>query len=166
MSDTTIPERKNPGDVLVTKEADVEASKETVFEVLEDVKLFEELEENVKNVEIVSEVKSGKGMKSQWLLENPGTGERWEVYEEFVEYDKPNRIYYIGTASDGNDYAGIHTLTENENGTTHHLFNEMFYFDADPEALGRVVEGMVQNVKQEAERRTKNERRAGKTARV
>ena len=148
-----IPERKNPTDVLVSRESEVQAPPETVFEVIEDLKLFVELEENVKEVTITSEIKSGKGLTSHWVLEDPGTGERWEVDEEIVHYDKPNQIAYIGFAPDGKDYAGIHNLTKNPDGTTHHVFNEMFYFEADPDALGEVVGGMVENVRMESERR-------------
>jgi len=150
-----IPEKKNPGDVLVQKSADIQAPMETVFEVIEDIKLFVELEENVQEVTITSDIKQGKGMKSHWLLEDPGTGSRWEVDEEIVHYDKPNQIAYVGFAPDGKDYAGIHNLSRNPDGTTRHEFNEMFYFDADPDALGEVVGGMVQNVKEESERRSK-----------
>ena len=74
--------------------------------------------------------------------------------EEIVHYDKPKQIAYLGFAPDGKDYAGVHNLRRNPDGTTHHVFNEMFYFDADPDALGNVVGGMVENVKAEAERRT------------
>lgn len=152
----TIPERKNPSDVLVSKESDINAPMETVFEVIEDLELFVELEENVKKVTITSDVKKGKGLTSHWVLENPGNGDHWEVDEEIVHYDKPNQISYIGTSDSGNDYAGTHTLTCNEDGSTHLLFNEMFYFEADPQALGEVVGGMLENVKKEAERRAVN----------
>ncbi len=149
----TIPERKSAQDVLVSRETDINAPRETVFDVIEDLELFVELEENVKKVDILSEEKKGKGLKSRWELENPGTGEHWVVHEEIIHYDKPHQYSYIGRADDGNDYAGTHTLTENEDGSTHLLFNEMFYFDADPQALGDIVAGMLQKVKQESERR-------------
>jgi uncharacterized protein YndB with AHSA1/START domain len=149
----TIPERKSAQDVLVSREIDINAPRETVFDVVVDLTLFVELEENVKKVDIVSETKEGKGLKSRWELENPSTGAHWVVHEEIVHYDKPHQYSYIGKADDGNDYAGTHTLSENEDGSTHLLFNEMFYFDADPQALGEVVSGMLHKVKQEAERR-------------
>ena len=152
MTDAKSPERKNPDDVLISREVVISAPRETVFNVLEDIKLFVELEENVKKVTITSDVKQGKGMKSHWIMEDPGTGEHWEVEEEVVEYKKPELFSYIGNAG-GKDYAGIHNLRENRDGTTHLCFNELFYFKADPEALGRVIEGMLQNVKKESERR-------------
>ncbi len=148
-----VPERKNPGDVLVSRESDIRAPMETVFEVIEDLKLFVELEENVREVTITSEIKRGEGLTSHWVLEDPVSGEKWEVDEKIIHYDKPRQIAYMGFAPDGKDYAGTHTLRENPGGGTHHVFHEMFYFNADPDALGDVVGGMVANVKKESERR-------------
>ena len=152
MKDAKSPERKSPDDLLITKEAVINAPIETVFEVLEDIKLFVELEECVNKVTITSDIKQGKGMKSHWEMEDPGTGEHWEVDEEVVEYKKPELFSYIGNAG-GKDYAGIHNLRKNPDGTTHLCFNEMFYFKADPEAMDRVVGGMIENVKKESEKR-------------
>ena len=148
-----VPERKHDTDVLVSRESDVKAPMETVFEVIEDLKLFVELEENVQEVTITSDIKCGEGLTSHWVLEDPGSGEKWEVDEKIIHYDKPRQISYVGFAPDGKDYAGTHNLRENPDGTTHHVFHEMFYFDADPGALGEVVGGMVENVKKESERR-------------
>jgi uncharacterized protein YndB with AHSA1/START domain len=148
-----VPEKKNPGDKLVTKSADIAAPIETVFAVLEDVRLFVELEENVKEVTITSEVKSGKGMKSHWELYDPANGAQWFVDEEFIYYDKPNQIAYTGVNAQGMDYTGVHNLSRNSDGSTRLVFNEMFHFDVD-DAIDEIVEGMVANVKKESERRS------------
>ncbi|ADK82635.1 SRPBCC family protein [Sediminispirochaeta smaragdinae] len=147
------PAKKHPTDRLVTKTADISAPMLTVFEVIEDIKLFEQLEENVRKVTITSDIKQGLGMKSHWDLFDPSTGEAWYVDEEFIYYEKPKQLAYIGINGEGKDYTGVHNLSENEDGTTHLLFNELFHFPIGDE-IENVVEGMMANVKQEAERRS------------
>jgi uncharacterized membrane protein len=148
-----IPEKKHPNDKLVTKTAEIKAPIETVFGVLEDVTLFVELEENVKKVEIVSENSTGLGMKSHWELYDPATGAEWFVDEEFIYFDKPNQIAYVGVNDKGMDYTGVHNLSKNPDGSTHLEFNEMFHFDVD-DAIDEIVEGMVSNVKKASEERS------------
>ncbi len=148
-----VPEKKNPTDKLVRKEADIAAPMETVFEVIEDIELFVELEENVRSVTITSEVKKGVGMKSHWELFDPANGAEWFVDEEFVHYDKPKQIAYVGVNAAGMDYTGVHNLSRNEDGTTHLVFNEMFHFDVD-DSIDGIVGDMVANVKKESERRS------------
>lgn len=148
-----IPAKKHPTDKLVTKEADIAAPIETVFAVLEDIQLFVELEENVKSVTITSDVKEGVGLKSHWELFDPANGAEWFVDEEFVHYDKPNQIAYVGVNASGMDYTGVHNLSRNADGTTHLTFNEMFHFDVD-DSIDPIVEEMVANVKRESERRS------------
>ncbi|MBI9104194.1 MAG: SRPBCC family protein [Spirochaetales bacterium] len=147
-----MPQRRSEKDVLITKESLVKAPLEIVFDVITDLKLFEELEEGVKSVTITSEIKEGKGMKSHWVLQDQSTGEAWELDEEIIYSCRPYQYAYVGYAG-GKDYSGVHTLTANPDGTTSHLFNEAFYFDVDPEVYDEVVGGMVTNVKKEAEKR-------------
>jgi len=85
-------------------------------------------------------------------MRDPDTDEIWEADEEIVHYDKPHQYAYTGH-SRGRDYAGVHTLTENPDGTTHHEFNEVFHFAAEPAAYRQTIEKMVANAKQLAERR-------------
>jgi len=152
MACPAIPERKDPTDRLVTKEADIAAPPAVVFEVIEDIQLFVELEENVQKVTITSKVKSGKGMKSHWELRDPASGAEWFVDEEFVHYDKPRQIAYTGVNAQGKNYSGVHNLEAKPDGTTHLVFNEMFHFDVD-QSIDGIVAGMIANVKKEAERR-------------
>ena len=154
MSYPTAPQKRNPNDVIISKESDIDAPMSTVFSVIEDIEYFGDLEEGVKSVTITSDIKKGKGMKSHWVLEDLSTHETWELDEEIIYYDEPNQYAYIGYAG-GKDYSGVHTLTRNPDGTTHHLFNEAFYFDVDVEVYDEVVGGMVANVKKESERRAK-----------
>jgi len=147
-----VPERKSATDKLVTKEADIAASPATVFEVIENLELFVELEENVQKVTITSTIKSGKGMKSHWELRDPASGAEWFVDEEFVHYDKPRQIAYTGVNAQGKNYSGVHNLEARPDGTTHLIFNEMFHFDVD-HSIDGIVAGMIANVKREAERR-------------
>jgi uncharacterized membrane protein len=152
MEYSKVPEMRNPGDVIISKASDISAPITTVFEVIEDIQLFVELEEGIRDVKIISDVKQGKGMKSRWVMEDMGTHEVFEVEEEIIHYDKPYQYVYVGS-SEGREYSGVHTLTENSDGTTNHLFNEAFYFDIDIDVYNQVVGGMVENVKREAERR-------------
>jgi hypothetical protein len=154
MSHPKIPERRGPDDFLVSCEADIKAPMATVFEVIEDLELFVELESNVKKVIITSEIKKGKGMKSRWLLENPETGASWELDEEIVYYKKPEQLAYVGSSPDGKDYAGAHTLGRNPDGSTHLFFAERFFFKGDPGAFRGVIDGMVANIKRISEERT------------
>jgi uncharacterized membrane protein len=154
MAYSTMPEKRNPDDVIISKERDINAPITTVFEVIEDIQAFVELEEGVKSVTITSDIKQGKGMKSHWVLEDLTTHETWELDEEIIYYDKPNQYAYVGYAG-GKDYSGVHTLTENPDGTTHHMFNEAFYFDIDVGVYDGVVGGMVDNVKKWAEERAR-----------
>lgn len=146
------PEIRSPRDVIISKESHIHAPITTVFEVIEDIQLFVQLEEGIRDVNIISDVKQGKGMKSRWVMEDMATHEVFEAEEEIIYYDKPYQYAYIGS-SKGREYSGVHTLTENADGTTHHLFNEAFYFEIDVDVYNGVVGGMVENVKREAERR-------------
>lgn len=150
-----LPEKRSQNDVIITKESDIDAPMDIVFDVVTDIELFVELEEGVKSVTITSDIKMGKGMKSHWVLEDQSTDENWELDEEIIYSKRPFQYAYIGYAG-GKDYSGVHTLTKNPDGSTHHLFNEAFYFKVDPEVYGQVVGGMVANVKKEAEKRAKN----------
>ncbi len=147
-----LPELRSPENLIITKESDIDAPIDIVFDVVTDIELFIELEKNVKSVTITSDLKEGKGMKSHWVLEDQATGEDWELDEEIIYSCRPYQYAYVGYAG-GKDYSGVHTLTVNPDGTTHHLFNEAFYFDIDPKIFGDIIGGMVANVKKEAELR-------------
>ncbi len=148
-----IPEKRNSDDLIVVKEAHIQAPADVVFSVLEDLSLFVELEENVRSVEITSEIQKGVGMTSHWELEDPLTGESWSVDEKVTAYNPPHLFSYSGRAADGKDYAGTHALQQMEDGSTLLRFTEVFYFPGDAESLNRVVGGMVDNVKKTAEKR-------------
>ncbi len=147
-----LPKKRTPDDVIITRESDIHAPIEIVFNVITDLELFVELEEGVESVIITSKVKEGKGMKSHWVLKDPFSGEKWELDEEIIFSDRPFQYGYVGYAG-GKDYSGVHSLSLNPDGTVHHLFHEVFYFDVDEEVYGEIVGGMIANVKKEAERR-------------
>jgi hypothetical protein len=154
MAYSPVPPKRNPDDVIITKESDINAPITTVFEVIEDIESFGDLEDGVKSVAITSDVRKGKGVKSHWVLEDLSTHEIWELDEEIIHYDRPYQYAYVGYAG-GKDYSGVHTLSENPDGTTHHLFNEVFFFDIDVDVYDGVVAGLVTNVKKESERRAR-----------
>ena len=149
------PEKRNESDLMVTLEIDINAPIETVFEVVEDIEIFVELEENVRQVTIVSDVKKGKGMKSHWVLEDMVNHVNWELDEEVIYYDKPRQFAYVGYNPDGKDYSGVHNLSQNPDGSTHLLFNECFHFDTEYAVQKRVISGMLENIKKVSEGRVK-----------
>ena len=149
-----IPQKRTENDLLVSKEIDINAPLDTVFAVLTDFDLFVELEEPVEKVTITSDIKEGKGVKSHWQLVDPDSGGKWSLDEEIIHYDRPFQYAYVGYGSNGKDYSGIHNLSENADGTTHVLFNEVFHFDADPDIFGGILIQLLENVKKEAEKRS------------
>ena len=151
------PKKRTPNDVMITKESDINAPIATVFSVIEDITNFGDLEAGVKSVTITSDIKKGKGTKSHWVLEDLSTNEAWELDEEIIHYDEPYRYAFVGYGG-GKDYAGVHTLRKNPDGTVHHIFNEVFYFDVDVDVYDKVVGDMVTKVKKESERRAKKDR--------
>jgi hypothetical protein len=162
-SDTSLavmPELRTPHDVVISKMTDIQAPIEVVFDVITDFQLFVELEEGVKSVTILSDEGAGAGTdggtgvgtRSRWVLEDQSTGAEWTLEEEVIAYDRPRSYAYVGYAG-GKDYSGVHTLTENGEGSTRHQFSEAFYFDVDRRVYEEVVSGMMHNVKKEAQRR-------------
>lgn len=149
---SVLPEKRNTDDIIISMESTIHAPIDIVFDVITDIELFAELERGIKSVTITSDIKEGAGMKSHWILEDQITGEEWALDEEILFSDRPYQYGYIGLAG-GKDYSGVHTLTENPDGSVRHQFNEAFYFDVNEAEYGDVVEGMVANVKKEAERR-------------
>jgi Polyketide cyclase / dehydrase and lipid transport len=152
MNYSILPEKRKPDDVIISSESIINAPINVVFDVVTDIELFVELEKGVKSVTITSDIKEGRGMKSHWVLIDQKNGEEWDLDEEIIFSDRPYQYGYIGYAG-GKDYSGVHTLTQNPDGTTHHLFNEAFYFDIDVDIYNEVVGGMVANVKKVAEER-------------
>lgn len=148
------PEKRSESDLLVSREIDINAPLDTVFSILTDFDLFTELEEPVKSVTITSEIKEGKGLKSHWRLVDPDGGGEWSLDEEIIYYDRPNQYAYVGYGSNGKNYTGVHNLSQNADGSTHHLFNEVFHFEGDPEVYGEVLSRLLENVKKEAEKRS------------
>lgn len=156
MKDMKLPDRKSSDDVYVVVEAEIDAPKEVVFSVVEDLQLFVELEENVKKVTITSDIKKGLGLKTSWELYHPDTKDSWFVDEEIIYYDPPHRYGYDGKSPDGKDYAGIHTLSTLENGKTKLKFEEYFYFPISRDEITEVIAGMVSNVKKASEERARS----------
>ncbi len=154
MAYPVIPPSRGTEEFLITREVDIAAPLDVVFSVVEDLELFEELESNVKRVEITTDIKRGLGMKSRWTLDD-GAGGSWYVDEEIIHYDKPHQYAYVGSSPDKKDYAGVHTLTTNPDGGTHLHFAELFFFSGDQELMGRVIDGMMANVKLYSEKRVR-----------
>lgn len=152
MSYPKVPTRRDEDDVTVHVATEVAAPISTVFEVIEDLELFVSLEAQTISVDYLTEHHRGLGVKTRWTMRDPKNGELWGSDEEIIHYDKPSQYAYVGN-SRGRDYGGVHTLSENPDGSTHHEFNEVFHFDADPGAFDSTVRKMVDNVKKEAERR-------------
>lgn len=146
------PPGRGSGDLRVHVESEVAAPITTLFEVIEDLELFASLEANTTSVIVTSSHQRGLGVRSRWTALDPENGEEKTFDEEIVHYDKPHQYAYVG-GGEGWDYAGVHTLSKNPDGTTHHEFNEIFHFEADRAHFEAAVNGMVTNAKIEAERR-------------
>ncbi len=145
-------QRRSPDDVVLSSERTVAAAPELVFAVVTDFELFVRLEEGVSRVTIISDHAEGVGVRSRWELVDQSTGEQWTLDEEVVSWDPPFRYAYTGNGG-GKDYSGVHTLTRNPDGTTHHRFDEAFHFAVDRGVYQEVIEGLMSHVKREAERR-------------
>ncbi len=152
MSYPRVPPIHSDGDLVVRVVSEVDAPIATLFSVIEDLELFTSLETQTATVTYTSRQRRGLGVKSHWTMRDPATDETWESDEEIVHYDSPYQYAYEGV-SHGKTYAGVHTLSANADGSTHHEFNEVFHFDADPDAYRTTVETMIANTKREAEQR-------------
>ena len=148
-----VPTKRNKDDLLTTVESDINAPMEIVFDVLTDFELFAELDGPVKKVITDPNTVKGKGYQSHWKLEDPGTGDKWELDEEILHYDRPRQYAYSGHGTNGKDYTGVHNLSRNPDGSTHHHFNEVHHFIADPAVYGKSQKGLSDKVKKEAEKR-------------
>ena len=137
---------------VITVDAEVNAPITTVFEVLEDLELFAELDPLVRAVTFLSPQRRGSGVSTRWEMWDPDANTMVESSEEVVLHEPPVRFGYTGSFS-GNRYAGTHSLTENPDGTTQLHFVETFYFDADRDAYRAAVDRLILNIKGEAERR-------------
>ena len=147
------PAKRNESDLLTSVEGDVNAPMDVVFDVITDFELFVELEEPVKEVITDPNVEKGKGYKSHWEMEDPESGEKWSCDEEILYYDKPRQYAYAGYGSNGKNYSGVHTLSQNPDGSTHHVFNEVHHFAGEPEIYTEILKQLLDNVKKEAEKR-------------
>ena len=148
-----VPAKRNESDLLTSVEGDVNAPMDVVFDVITDFELFVELEEPVKEVITDPNVEKGKGYKSHWEMVEPGSGEKWSCDEEILYYDRPRQYAFAGRGSNGKDYGGVHTLSQNSDGSTHHVFNEVHHFISDPEVYKKTLTRLLNNVKKEAEKR-------------
>ncbi|MHA1713992.1 MAG: SRPBCC family protein [Candidatus Ranarchaeia archaeon] len=156
MSYPKIPPKKSPDDVLISREIDINAPIEVVFEVLANPELFVDLEPIVESVTITSEIKKGKGVITHWEFHDPVTKEKFSTDEETIHFEPPYQIAYTTFGGSGaQGYTGVHNLSVNPDGSTHDEFNEVFHFKADPEAYAKVIEKMLANVKIASERRVK-----------
>lgn len=152
MSHPKIYPKSNPDDVVLCRETDIQAPITTVFDVATDLELFAELDPPVQSVKITSEIKKGKGVKTHWIAISDYSNKQIEWDEEIIHYERPNQ--YAFRVTDGEEvYEGVHTLTSNPDGSTHIMFCETYHFKADSEKFGKTLEGLLNNIKNEAERR-------------
>jgi uncharacterized membrane protein len=149
------PTKKDPSNLVLKIETDINAPIDIAFGVATDLELFKELESIVESVTITSEIKQGKGTKSHWVLVDPLTNRKFENDEEITHFEPPYQ-YAFKVLAGNNIYEGIHTFSENPDGTTHLHLCETFYYDADPQEYKEVVKDMVNNIKMVAEKRARS----------
>ena len=148
-------EKKDPTNLQLKVEIDIDAPIAIVFDVITDLELFQELEPIAQSVTITSDIKQGVGTKSHWVVVDPFTKEQVENDEEIIYYDPPYQ-YGFKVLSGNQMSKGAHTLLENNDGTTHLHLCETFYFTVDPQAYREVIEELVKNIKRVAEKRFKS----------
>ena len=146
------PPKQNPEDVNTYREIDINAPIEIVFQVITDFESFSEIESPIQSVTITSKHRKGKGVTSHWTAISSQTGEVFEWDEEVIYYDPPYQ-YAFRVTSGNEPFEGVHTLSENPDGTTHLLLSETHFFPLDVDAFAPVIEGLVSNVKKAAEKR-------------
>ena len=73
----------------------IDASREQVFEAITDLNKIQEMNPHTKEVEILTEQKTGVGTRTRFVMETEATG-RVEWEEEIVEWI-PNHIYAFKT---------------------------------------------------------------------
>lgn len=150
------PEKKNPDDVLVSATIDINAPIELVFKIVSNPLEVVDLEEIVHQVSIISEQKQGVGTQTRWVSQDFEANKEVEYIEEIYHYEPPYQMAYR-VISGPRFYGGVHTLSKNPNGSTHHEFHEAFHFPGDEAELQAIVQENVDNVKQIAEQRYKEQ---------
>ena len=151
-----IPEKKNPDDIVVSAFVDIDAPIEFVFKIVGNPLEVVDLEDIVHQVSIISDIKQGVGTQTKWVNQDFETEKEVVYIEEIYHYEPPHQMAYRVT-SGPQYYTGIHTLSTNPDGTTHHEFNEVFHFPGKHDELQAIVEENVNNVKRIAEQRYKNQ---------
>ena len=147
-----VPAKKHPTDVLTTASVDIDAPIDKVFIIVGNPLEVVDLEDIVHDVSIVSEQKQGVGTQTRWVSQDFDTDKEVVYIEEIYHYEPPVQMAYRVT-SGPQYYTGIHTLSTNPDGTTHHEFNEMFHFPGNYDELLAIVKENVHNVKRIAEER-------------
>ncbi|MHA1839715.1 MAG: SRPBCC family protein [Candidatus Ranarchaeia archaeon] len=144
--------KTNPDDVVLCRETVINAPITVVFDVVTDLELFAEIDPPVESVTITSDIRKGKGVTSHWVAISTQSNKKIEWDEEIIYYDRPHQ--YAFRVTEGEEvYEGVHTLTENPDGTTHIMFCETYHFKADVDKFADVLEHLLANVKRVAEER-------------
>ena len=154
MSLPTIPPKKQSSDLHLCVEMDINAPIEIVFQVIANPQNFVELESVVQKVEVIGG-HHGKGMITRWHIQDSNTGKNIINDEECTHYEPPYQFAYRVTAGE-RPYAGVHTLTQNPDGTTHIEFNEVWYYPTDAAIKKHIIDNMILNVKRMAENLSKS----------
>ena len=148
------PPKTKPSDVTLCGETVIDAPIEVVFDIVTDLELFAELDPGVQSVTITSTKKRGLGVKSHWTAISFFSDKEIEWDEEIIYYERPTQ-YAFRVISGDEVYEGVHTLTEKPDGTTNIMFCETYHFAADKEKFGKVIDGLLNNIKTIAEERAR-----------
>jgi uncharacterized membrane protein len=148
------PPKTKPGDVTLCRETAIDAPIEVVFDIITDLELLAELDPPVQSVTITSTKKQGLGVRSHWTAISPFSDKEIEWDEEIIYYEHPTQ-YAFRVISGDEVYEGVHTLTEKPDGATNIMFCETYHFPADKEKFGKVIDGLLNNIKTVAEERAR-----------
>jgi len=155
-----VPPKADPNDRQLSSTIAVRAPIGVVFDVLTDIELFAELDPPVLSCEITSQVKRGLGVTSHWVAISDDLSKHIEWDEEVIHYESPHQYAFRVTQGD-EMYEGVHTLTDDSDGSVTIEFWETFHFAVDAVKRQQSIDGLLANVKREAETRATGSARIG-----
>ena len=145
----------SPGDQQTCGRLNIRAPVGVIFDVITDLELFAELDPPVLSCEITSTRKRGVWVTSHWVAISNHSLKRIEWDEEMIHYDPPHQYAFRVTEGD-EVYEGMHTLTENLDGSVTSEFCETYHFPIDVAKAQKNIDALLANVKRVAEARAKD----------
>lgn len=124
----------------------INALPQKVFDIITDVEKIKELNPHILEVKVVSDIKSGVGMRSKFVMETPSTGHvEWE--EEITEW-YPGLLYAYKTVGGEIQVSGRRLLERMPDGNRTRLsFMETLEGQAYDEGFEKDIDKNLENLK-------------------